>query len=84
MSDNGRSKGLYMKDRRIWYGLLALCAVLLFADTLYHKHVKFAVEEWFGFYAFFVLIASVVLGLIARAFQMLIMRPENYYDDHHD
>ena len=84
MSDKGHGNGIYMVDRRIWYGLLALCAVLLFADVLYHRHIKLAVEGWFGFYAFFGLIASVVLGLVARALQWLIMRPENYYGDDHD
>lgn len=75
MTDEDRKHG----KGWVRYGLLALCGVLLAADAMYHKHAKLAVEEWFGFYAIYGLIASVVLVLIARAVHRLIMRPEDYY-----
>ena len=69
---------------KIWYGLLVVCALLFVADALYHKHVHFAVEGWFGFYGLYGFFACVFLVLAARGLRRLLMRPEDYYDKDDD
>lgn len=69
---------------KVWYALLAICAVLFVADAFYHKHVHFGVESWFGFYGIYGFVACVFLVLAARGLRRLLMRPENYYDNPDD
>lgn len=66
---------------RLVYGLYALCAALLLADLFYDKHVHFAFEHWFGFFALFGFGAYVFIVLSAKALRRLIKRPEDYYDN---
>lgn len=61
-------------------GLAILCALLFIADAFYHKHPYFALEEWFGFYAFISFLACCGLLLAAKGFQRLVGRHEDYYD----
>ncbi|HEX5757546.1 MAG TPA: hypothetical protein VFY12_14505 [Arenimonas sp.] len=69
---------------RLVYGLYALCAALLAADLLYEKHVHFAFEAWFGFFALFGFGAYVFIVLSAKALRRLIRRPEDYYERGND
>jgi len=62
---------------RVFY---ALCAVLLAADFVYHRHVYHAFESVPGFYALFGLAACVVLVLAAKEMRKVLMRGEEYYD----
>jgi len=62
---------------RVFY---ALCAVLLAADFVYHRHVYHAFESAPGFYALFGLAACVVLVLAAKEMRKVLMRGEEYYD----
>ena len=66
--------------RKLVMGLILGCAALLLADFLYHKHVHFEFEHWFGFFAFFSLVIGVGLVLIARLLRFVVGRPEDYYD----
>jgi hypothetical protein len=67
--------------RRIIVGLFGLCGLLLLLDLLYHKHVHFAEEQRFGFYAFYGFVSCVSLVLVAKVLRVLIRRPEDYYDE---
>jgi hypothetical protein len=58
----------------------ALCALLLLAEPLVHKHGEFRFEEWFGFHGFFGLAAGAVLVLAAIVLRGLLARPGNYYE----
>ena len=62
-------------------GLLALvCAGLLSADLLLHKHVHFFFEQWFGFFAGFGFFCCVGLVLLSRQLRRIVKRDEDYYD----
>jgi hypothetical protein len=85
MNDAPRDEKTYwLDDKRnvdkIWYGLLAVCALLFAADAFYHKHVHFEAESWFGFYGVYGFVACVFLVLAARVLRRMLMRSEDYYD----
>ena len=46
-----------------------------------HLHGHFAIEGLFGFYGFYGLIGCVGLVLGAKALRVILMRPEDYYDE---
>jgi hypothetical protein len=65
----------------IVWALYAICALLLLADVFVHKHGPYAIEHKFGFYGIFGFLGCVALVLAARALRVVLMRPENYYDE---
>ena len=66
---------------KIFYGLVLICAGLFLADFFYHKHVNFAFEDWFGFFAWYGFVCCVALVLLAKQMRKLVMRDEDYYGD---
>ena len=81
MNDTGTGKATAGTGRALFIGLVILCTVLLAADALYHRHAKFAVEGWFGFYAVYAFAASVLIAAVARLIRRAVMRREDYYGD---
>ena len=67
--------------RTIYRSLIVVCALLLLADAIYHKHVILAAEAWFGFYGIFGFVACVALVLAAKELRKILKRDETYYDD---
>ena len=73
--------------KRVIYALFTACALLLAVDlldifgVLYHKHVHFAFERWFGFFGFFGFFLSCALVLAAKQMRKLLTRDEDYYDE---
>ena len=65
---------------RICYVLYAVSALLLVIDPLVHKHGKFAIEHWWGFYGIYGFVGCVFLVLAAKELRKLVMRSEDYYD----
>jgi hypothetical protein len=65
---------------KLAYTLYAICALLLVADLLYHKHISFAFEGWFGFYGIFGFVAYVFMVYSGKALRKLLTREEDYYD----
>ncbi len=72
---------------KIVYALYAICALLVGADLVYHKHIHFTYEneaynfeDWFGFFGFFGFVACVGLVLAARLLRIVLKREEDYYD----
>jgi len=65
---------------RIFYALLAVCAVLLGSDLVYHKHAHFGYELWFGFYAGFGFLAYCSIVFTAKLLRRIVKRKEDYYD----
>ncbi|MDP6430256.1 MAG: hypothetical protein QGH73_12890 [Rhodospirillales bacterium] len=65
---------------KLFWALVAVCALLLLADVFYEKHVVFAFENWFGFFGFFGFILSFGLVLTAKELRKILMRDEDYYD----
>ncbi len=65
----------------IVYSVYAVCILLLFAvDFFYHKHSHFDFENFHGFYAWYGLIGSISLVLVAKLLRKILMRGEDYYD----
>ena len=65
----------------IVYTLYAICTALVIVDIWVPKHGPFAVEHWFGFYAFYGFIACVGLVVAAKGLRTILMRSEDYYDE---
>ena len=63
---------------RVFY---VICALLVIADFVYHRHVLHSLEKIPAFYAIYGFIACVVLVLIATQMRKLVMKKEDYYDD---
>lgn len=57
-----------------------LCAGLLVADFVVHRHISHPWEEVWGFYGIYGFVACVVLVLIAKQMRKVLMRSEDYYD----
>ena len=66
---------------KIVYALYAVCALLVVIDFWVPKHGPFAIEHWFGFYAFYGFIACDGLVIAAKGLRVILMKPENYYDE---
>ena len=67
-------------DRIVW-ALYAICALLVLVDPFIHKHGYFAIEHVWGYYAVCGFAGCVGLVLAARLMRVILMRPEDYYDE---
>ncbi len=65
---------------KLYRGLWLLCALLLVAELMVHKHGELEFENWFGFHGWFGFVACVLLVLAAKLLRVLIKRPEDYYE----
>ena len=85
MTEPRREKTYWLDKKenvtKLYYALIGVCLALFLSDAIYHKHVEFPLEGWFGFYALFGFVGIVVLVLVAREMRKVLMRPEDYYDE---
>ena len=58
-----------------------ICALLVLADFVLHRHIGFGWEKIPAFYAIYGFIACVVLVVIAKEMRKVVMRKEDYYDE---
>lgn len=65
---------------KVYWGVWALCGLLLAVEPLVHKHGEFAFEEWFGFHGLYGFVACVALVIAAKGLRTLLKRPEDYYE----
>ena len=65
---------------RLYYGLLAVCVLLVLSDFLYEGHPHFAWEGWFGFNAVLGFVAFFLIVLTGKPLRRMISRDEDYYD----
>ncbi len=65
---------------KIYYGVVAVCLLLLGADFFYDKHAEHPLEQYFGFSAFFGFVSYVFIVFAAKQLRKIVMRPEDYYD----
>lgn len=70
--------------KRMLYVFYALCAGLLAADFIIHRHVYHNWESLPGFYAIFGFVACVALVLTATQMRKILMRGEDYYEPEED
>lgn len=57
-----------------------ICALLVIADFIVHRHIYHDWENMPAFYALYGFIGCVVLVLIAKLMRKVLMREEDYYD----
>ena len=82
MSNRKQPEGFFYQEKtirwimRIFY---VLCVLLFLVDFLVHRHIMTSAEKIPAFYAFYGLVACIVLVLIASQMRRLLMRDENYY-----
>jgi len=67
--------------RKVFYGLIGLCALSVLADLFYEKHVHYVAEMLIGAYGIFGFASAVGLVLAAKELRKLLMRDEDYYDN---
>lgn len=75
----------YWLDRKenvskVYYVLCGVCVALFLGDALYHKHVHFDIEGWFGFYALYGGLGAWLLVETAKQMRKLLKRDEDYYE----
>lgn len=61
-------------------GLIVL-ALTVVADFFYVDHPHFAVDGWFGFYAWYGFLTCVAMVLVAKLLGFWLKRSDTYYDD---
>ena len=69
-----------MIRQRIRYGLYAVCAVLLLAELVVHRHTVMPLEKLPAFYPLYGFLSLVVVVLLSKGLRRLIGRPEGYYN----
>ncbi len=58
-----------------------LCALLVAADFIVHRHVYHEWENIPAFYAIYGFVGCVILVLVAKEMRKILMRGEDYYDE---
>ena len=61
--------------------LSAICAMLFALDFILVRHGSHPLDSSPGFYAFYGFVACVLLVIIAKWLRVVLMRPENYYQN---
>ena len=67
--------------QRLLTGFYTICALLIVADFVIHRHIALAWEKIPAFYAIYGFVACVLLVVLAKLMRKVIMREENYYDE---
>lgn len=62
----------------------AICALLVLLDFVVHRHIYVDFEKIPAFYAIYGFVACVLLVVLAKLMRVVLMRPEDYYDDKSD
>lgn len=58
-----------------------ICALLVIADFIVHRHIGLSWEKLPAFYAIYGFLACVLLVIVAKEMRKLVMRKEDYYDE---
>jgi len=80
MSDDPRWLDVARHVTWLVRGLYVTCGLAFLADLFYAKDGHFPVEQWFGFYAAFGFVVSVLLVLTAKQLRRVLRRDEDYYE----
>lgn len=67
--------------RKLWLAFIAILALTVLAELAVERHPHFAIEEVFGFGAWYGFVACVVLVFFSKALGAILKRPDDYYDD---
>ena len=83
---SGDKEKIHFFDRpenvdRLLKGFYAICALLVLADFVFHRHAGFDWEKIPAFYGIYGFVACVLLVVIAKKMRNVLMRKEDYYDE---
>lgn len=84
MAEQHEPNGFFDKPeniRKILNVFYVICALLVIADFIVHRHVYHDWENLPAFYAIYGFVGCVILVLIAKEMRKILMRGDNYYDD---
>lgn len=79
----GEEPGFFDKPgnvRILMWSLYAICAVLVVADFVVHRHIYLSIEEIPAFYPIYGFASIVLLVMVAKGMRKVLMRDEDYYD----
>lgn len=84
-STGGNPEKTYWLDHirnvhKIFWALVAACALLFLSDAFIHRHSGFSFEETFGFFGLYGFFLSFLLVLASKELRKILMRDEDYYD----
>ena len=65
---------------KIYWGVIAVCAVLMLIEPFYYKKPYLGFDGSFGFYGWFGFIACAGLILVAREIRKTLNRREEFYE----
>lgn len=65
---------------KVWWGLCAVCALLVVIDLFLHRHAHWDWEAIPGFYAGFGFVAFYAIVLAGKHLRKVLIRDEDYYD----
>lgn len=84
MDNQNEPPGFFDKQENIQKMLkvfYVICALLVIADFIVHRHIYHDWENIPAFYAIYGFVGCVVLVLVAREMRKVLMRGEDYYDE---
>lgn len=64
---------------RLWVIFIVILGLTVIAGLFVHQHVYFAIEDSFGFYAWYGFITCVAMVVFAKLLGLFLKRPEDYY-----
>ena len=70
--------------QRIRNVLYAVCALLVLAEFIVHRHIYMPLEKIPAYYAIYGFIALVSVVMLAKLLRKLVGREENYYEKGED
>lgn len=84
MANSDEPQGFFEKPENIKKMLkvfYVICALLVIADFIVHRHIYHDWEKIPAFYAIYGFVGCVLLVVIAKEMRKVIMRKEDYYDE---
>ena len=66
--------------RKLWIVFIAILALTVLAEFVWHPHPYFTLDAIFGFGAWFGFLACVALVAFAKVLGVLLKRKDTYYD----
>ena len=80
----GKERKYWLDDPRhvdlVFWGLAALCALLVVVDLFMHRHVHFDWESWPGLYGALGFVAFFLIVIAGKYLREVLKRDEDYYD----
>lgn len=67
--------------KKLWVVFFIVLGLTLLAQAFVHIHEYFAIDEWFGFYAFYGFFSCVAMVIVAKLLGLVLKQPDDFYDE---